>query len=343
MKAVIAEGNGKINMAEVPVPELGPKDVLCKVVFSGICGTDIAIITGDTSFGERGWLKYPVRIGHEWSGIVEKVGANVHTLKPGDRVVSETCWSCYDCPECWEAKHCTHARALGTINDHWPGCHADYEMMPEQGVHKIDDSISFENACLFEPAAIAMDGIEKIGLKYGDTLLVTGTGPIGLTGVGLAKAMGMKVIVTGRRDSKLEYAKKMGADYVINVKKENLKEVLNKITPHGTVDGVLEATGNQEVLNELNSVVAGGRIGLAGFFEKDFPSFDLDQFILNGNSLMGVAGGTGVLPRMMKLVTNAKVDFTPLISSVYDFADAEAAFQHVIENDGNRIKVLLKH
>ena len=157
------------------------------------------------------------------------------------------------------------------------------------------------------------------------------------------KAMGMRVFVTGRRDSKLEYAKKMGADLVINIKNQDVKQVLIENTPHGFVDGVLEASGNVDVLKTCNSFVSGGRIAMAGFFEQDIKNFDLDSFLLSGNSIMGVCGGTGILPQMMKLVSNANVDFTPLITSVFPFEQALEAIDTVIANDGNRIKVLLKH
>ncbi len=343
MKAIVATGNGKSTMTEVSKPEPGPKEIVARVKYSGICATDIAIITGKTSFVKRGWLNYPVRVGHEWSGIIESVGSEVRNLKVGDRVVSETSWSCYDCPECWQGKHCINGRALGTVGNHWPGCHADYMLMPCQSVYKLDDSMTLKNACLFEPAAIAMDGIVKLNVKAGDTVLVTGTGPIGLTGVGLLKAMGIRVFVSGRRDSKLEYARKMGADILINVKNTSIKQVLDENTPYGTVDGILEASGNQEVVPELNDYISGGRIAMAGFFEKDFKDFDLDSLLLKGNSIMGVCGGTGILPQMIKLIRNSHVDFTPLISGVYSFNDALTAIDKVIENDGNRMKVMLDH
>ena len=344
MKALIAKEPKKPEIIEVEKPVCGPKDIIAKVNYAGICATDIAIITGETMFVESGQVKYPVRIGHEWCGTVVEAGAEVQNLKVGDKVVGDNGVPCFSCPECLAGNlaGCPNTRSVGTINT-YDGCFAEYMKMPAAITYKLPDDVNMKSAALIEPAAIAMAGIEKMGIKAGETVMVIGTGPIGLTGVALLKACGARVVLVGRRDSKLAYGAKVGADYLINNKEKDVLEELKKIDPRGKVDAVLETSGNASVLNETYKYVIGrGKIGLAGFFEQRIDGFDIDQFVLAAVDLCGIAGCLGVMKDVVRLMEQGKVDFSPLVTSVYPFDDAVEAVNHVIENDGDRIKVLLE-
>ena len=341
MKALIATGKGNAEFVDVPKPEPNERQILAKVRYAGICATDIAIITDNTSFVEKGLIEYPVRLGHEWSGVVTEVGSKVTNLKPGDHVVSETGAYCYECPECLSGGVCRNARAVGTVGHHWPGCFAEYMLMPAPGVYKISDGLDMKNAALFEPATIAMKGIQALSLQPGDTVLVIGTGPIGLTGVGILKAMGMRVIVSGRRDGKLEYAKKMGADLTVNINKTLLKQFLLAHTERGYVNAIVETSGSPDVVNECATLIKYGRAVMLGFLEKKLDGFDLDSFVLSGNSIMSPIGGPGALKKVIKLAEQESVDFSPLVTGVYPFAQALKAIEKVIENGDGRIKILL--
>ena len=341
MKAIIATGKGTAEFVDVPKPEAGPNQIVAQVKYAGICGTDVAIITGHTSFAEKNLLEYPVRIGHEWSGIITETGNEVTHLKVGDPVVSETSAACTRCPECRSGQSCPHARALGTIGHHWPGCFAEYMLMPAQGVHMLSERTDLREAALFEPATIAWQGIRMLDLQPGKTVLVIGTGPIGLTGAGILKALGMRVIVSGRRDSKLEYAKKMGADLVVNVRDTSLKQFFVQHTAHGYVDAIVEASGNPAVINECATLMKNGRIVMLGFFEKRIDGLDLDSFILNGNSIMSAVGVSGALQSVIRLSEQGRVDFKPLITGIYPFSRSLEAFDKVIANEDDRIKILI--
>ena len=344
MKAFIAKEPGKAEFIDVNKPEVGPCDVLAKVAYAGICATDIALITGETTFVREGMAQYPIRIGHEWAGIVTEVGDQVKTIRPGDHVIGDSGVACFDCPTCWSGDygHCPRVKSVGTINT-YDGCFAEYMKMPERLTYKLDPGIDLKEAALIEPASIAMHGIRKCGAQPGDKVLVIGTGAIGLTAVGLLKAVGCTVALMGRRESKLKIGKRMGADYLIDSSKQNAAEELHKITPGGRFGTVMESSGNVQVLYDCGQYVkSGGNVVLLGFYEQNIPSFNIDQFIVNDISLLGVAGAAATMPGIIELLRTRKVDFQPLISAVYDFDQAPFAVERVIRNENDRIKVLLK-
>jgi len=346
MKALIVKAPNQLEIIETPKPAIGPRDLLAKVYYCGICATDIAIATGMSSFVENGWVQYPVRIGHEWSGIVEEVGSEVTEFKPGDRVVADDGVPCLKCKTCLSGNYafCPNGRSVGTVGNYWDGSFAEYMALPAQIVYKLKPDTDLMEAACIEPASIAMHGIVKSKAKAGQTTLVIGTGPIGLAAVGLLKAIGVtKVIMMGRRDSKLEYAKKMGADVLINNTKEDAAKIIAHETQGTGVDVVIESSGNADAFKEsLDYVRSSGKIALLGFYEKKLDGFDIDKVVLNAIDLVGVAGMPNVAITVIDLMESGKVSFKPLITSVYPFARVKEAIQKVIENDGNRIKVLVE-
>lgn len=344
MKALIAKSPNVLEFIETPKPKVGPNDVLAKVKYSGICATDIAIITGKTSFVESGLVKYPVRIGHEWSGIVEEVGSEVTNINPGDHVVADDGVPCFKCKACMAGNYnlCPFGKGVGTVNC-WDGSFAEYIVMPSQLVHKLENTTDLAEAAILEPACIAMNSIKQGKVRPGDKVLVIGTGAIGLCAVGLLHAIGATVILSGRRDSKLEYGRKMKADVLINARNTDLKEELKKATSDGRVDVVIETSGNIEVLNScLDYVKAGGKIVLAGFYEQKLKEFDIDKLVINILEIIGVGGTPNLFPPVIEMLESGKVSFKPLITSIYPFEKMKEAVQTVIDNNDDRIKVLIE-
>lgn len=344
MKALIAKEKGVPAIVDVPKPECGPRDMVAKVKYAGICATDIALITGNTMFIETGQAKYPIRLGHEWVAQVVEVGSEVKNLKPGDIVVGDSGVPCFECEACLAGDYaaCPNTKSVGTVNT-YDGAFAEYMKMPACLAYKLPDNVNLKSAAMIEPATIAYIGVLKMNVKAGDAVMVMGTGPIGLTGVALLHAIGAKVVLVGRRDSKLAYGLKVGADMLINNKTQDVEEELKKFTASGKVDYVLETSGNPAVLNDLHKYTkSSGKIALAGFFEKVIDGLELDQFVLSGQDIIGVAGHLGDMKQVVRLVEQGKVDFSPLVSKVYKFEDGIEAVNHVMENSGDRMKVMLE-
>lgn len=218
MKAARIFGPRDLRVVDVPIRALDAAEVLCQVVRCGVCGTDASIFTGEASFVKQGLVPFPMTPGHEWSGVVTAVGAEVDRFQVGDRVVGDDEVSCGSCPECRQGNHyeCRRLRAVGTIQA-WDGAYAEYIVMPQRHLFAVPQGVDFDNAALAEPAANAFNCVRQAGVTTGSTVLVHGTGPVGLMAVRLAKVAGAaRVLVSGRRQWKLEVARRLGADVTVD-------------------------------------------------------------------------------------------------------------------------------
>ncbi|MFH0795836.1 MAG: zinc-binding dehydrogenase [Candidatus Omnitrophota bacterium] len=345
MKAARIFGVNDIRIVEVPVPELGSHDVLCRVVKVGVCGTDYSIYTGTLSFIKTGAIKFPMTPGHEWSGIVEKSGSAVENFKTGDRVVGDTMVSCGVCYDCLVGaySHCKKGRAVGTIYT-WDGAYAEYIMMPDRHLFHLPDPVSFDNGAMVEPAATALYSVTRANVKIADTVLVHGTGPIGIMAAKLAKLCGaVKVIITGRKEFKLQKALALGADFAINTTRENLAENVREYAGPGGVDKVIEASGSTQLFTEsLGLVKPGGIISIVAFYEKELERFDLDKFVMSDLTIRAVPGSLGMYGPILKLMASGTIDFTPLITGRYPFGEVEQALQDMGTKNDTRIKIMLE-
>jgi len=345
MKAARIFGPNDIRIVDVPQPELRPHDVLCQVVRSGICGTDYAIFTGEFSFVRSGNVKFPLTPGHEWSGIVARTGLDVKTLNPGDRVVGDTAVACGSCNHCLLGQYyaCADLRSVGTVNA-WDGAYAKYIVMPDRHLFPLPERVSFDNGAMVEPAATALHALVRADVKLGDTVLVHGSGPIGIMAGNLAKLMGAaKVIITGRKDSKLAAALALGIDAAINTTKESWADAAGEhAAPYG-IDRIIEASGSVELLREsLALLKPTGVISAVAFYERQVQSFDIDQLVFGNLSLRGSAGSLGMYPIILKLMDCGLLDFSSLITGRYGLDEVRQALADMKEKNDTRIKLMLE-
>jgi len=345
MKAARLFGPHDLRMVDVPIPELGPHDVLCRVVRSGLCGTDYAIYTGEASFVKEGLVPFPMTPGHEWSGIVEAVGSAVERFRPGGRVVGDTVVSCGLCYHCLMGEYyqCQQARAVGTINA-WDGAYAEYLRMPERHLLPLPDTVSFDQGALIEPAATALYAVRLAEVTTGEAVLVHGTGPIGIMAAKLAQLSGAaKVLITGRKAAKLEVARRFGADVAINTRQESVAEVVRQQVGAEGVDKIIEASGSAQLLAESLAVIKpGGILSVVAFYEARIDGFDLDKIVLRGIKLHGVSGSLGMYRPVLNLLAAGRFDPTPLITGRYPFPAVQQAMQDMQGSSETRIKLMLE-
>ncbi len=352
-KAARIFGPRDLRIVDVPVSELGPHEVRCRVVRSGICATDYAIYTGEFSAVKKGAVRFPLTPGHEWSGVVEETGAAVARFQPGDRVVGDTSVSCGICYDCLVGEYykCTEARAVGTVNA-WDGAYAEYIVMPERHLFDLPDTISFDQGAMVEPAATALYAVRLAKVTIGDTVLVHGTGPIGIMAAKLAKLSGAaRVLITGRKPSKLNAARAFGADVAINTTQLGGQEcspckvaeaVRAAVGPEG-VDKVIEASGSVQLFEEsLEVIKPGGVVAVVAFYETVVEAFDLDTIVLAGITLRGVAGSLGMYRPVLGLMASGMFDPTPLITGRYAFAEVHRALHDMQAASETRIKLMLE-
>lgn len=345
MKVLLAYSPGELRIVEMEKPVPGPRDVVCKVAHCGVCATDLAIKDGVLNLGAGNDPIYPVRIGHEWSGVVESVGDKAWRVKPGDRVISDTGYFCGECEMCkrGEYQSCLNGRAIGTIGHCWPGAFAEYMMVPERMIYKVPDCVPLDEAALIEPASIGYYGLQRAGFDPTTTLLVIGTGPISLGGMACAKAMGIgKTIVAGRKDAKLEIARKLGADITVNLTREDLREVVLRETGGLGMDIVMDSTGAPEMLNDAMLLLRGsGKLVIPAFYEQVLNGIMLDRLIVKNCTLIGAAGTPNMDGKMLSLMESGKLNLLPMLTDRFPFSQVEAAFDAVRSRNDTRVKVMV--
>jgi len=250
MKAIVkyAAEPGHMEIREIPEPTPLPGQVKIKVTAAGICGSDLHIYDSDIAIPVRP----PVVVGHEFSGVIAGLGEGVEGFSVGERVVSETAFSyCGTCESCREGWYnlCPERRTLG----YWyNGIFTNYTVVPAGRVHRIPDNVSDIAAAMTEPLACVCHAVFDLTvISPTDLVLVSGPGPIGLMAMQVARAHGARTLVTGTDadEERLALARKLGAEYTVNVQQEDAAAVVSGLTGGKGVDVVLECSGNQHGIN----------------------------------------------------------------------------------------------
>lgn len=274
-----------LEIADNPKPKPGPGDVLVKVLKTGICGTDRHIYEWDAWASGR--IKPPLIAGHEFVGYVEEVGVAVKSVKPGDRVSGEGhvgCGRCYCC-RTGQSHICANVDILGVDI---PGCFAEYVVLPETNIWKVDPAICDEQACLFDPFGNAMHTVMSQQIS-GRQLLITGCGTIGLMAIGIAHAGGAdRIIAVDPAPAKRKLAKIMGADVVLEQADET---EVKKLVDRSGVDVLLEMSGHPHaIVGGLRCVRNGGDVSLLGIPSNDVAIPLAEQIIFKGLTIHGING-----------------------------------------------------
>ncbi len=262
MLAVVKEHKGEgFTVMDVPVPKIGPDDVLIKVKAVGICGSDMPIFSGVRE------VPFPMIPGHEFSGTIEETGSNVKKFKIGDRVTPGLVINCGECIYCRQGYESLCENILET-GIHVDGAFAEYVKVPAKTVHVLPDTMTYEQAASIDPIASAYRPVKKANIGSEDTVLVFGPGPIGIYTVQCAKAEGAKkIIIAGVNgdEERLELAKKLGADYAINISEVDMIQAVKDVNDGLLPDIVFEASGHPSSVQMcLDSIKANGKIVFIG-------------------------------------------------------------------------------
>ena len=317
----VKPGKGSYIEVETPVPK--DDEILVKVRYCGVCGTDYALFSGNSSFVRNNQADYPMRLGHEWSGIVAAVGPKVTKVRVGDPVVGDNYVSCGVCPACQKGDYngCTGRHHVGTINPRWPGAFAEYYLAPERHIYRLADHVSLKQAALCEPLSVAWGGVKKMDIKEDSVVAVIGTGSIGMAAAALAKYKGSKhVYLVGRNEMKLNVAKSLDIAGTINTSQVCPEEELKRLTGGKLADFVLECSGAPAAIAQsLNVSAQNALIAVIGFYEKKLPDFDIDQLVSKQIQLIGIMGEYGNLEAVANIMTNYDLKLDTIITGNMDF------------------------
>ena len=347
MRAAVLYGFNDVRVEERDVPSPGPDEALLRVNACGICGTDIKMIThgmpNQPPFGD-------FIIGHEYAGTVVARGETVDEFQVGDRVAVEIHKGCGRCKNCIMG-HYTACLNYGIIEKGHRangfttnGGFAEYVVNHVNTLHKLPGNISFDESTTITTAGTCIYGIDMAGGYIpGDTVAVVGPGPIGLMSVQLCNALGAgKVILTGTRDERLEMGKKLGADYVVNAKKENPVKGVLELTDGLGADLVLEAAGGDTSLQEaLEMTRKGGKISILAFYKGPITA-DISIAVRNGINIYTVRGeGKMSVGRSLALMAQGKLSGKPLITHTFPLEEINEAFKTFVERIGGAMKVVV--
>ncbi len=250
MKAIQkTAGKAGAQFVELEIPRIGRNEVLVQVKDTALCRSDVDVYEW-TQLVQNAHYKLPFIMGHEFSGLVVKVGADVKGIKAGDRVAGETHIPCGCCNTCRTGNQHICRNNMGVIGRSFDGCFAEYIKIPEIAAVKIPDSITYRQGALLEPFATAMHALSKAN-PSGSSIAILGMGTIGLMAVELAKFLGStKIFVMGNNELRLSESKRLGADVTINGSAEDFAKVIMKETNGVGVASIIDMTGNEEIINK---------------------------------------------------------------------------------------------
>lgn len=335
MKAAVTLGIHEVAVRDVPCPTPQRGEVRVKIFAAGICGGDVRMYNGTFPY-----LNYPIINGHEFCGVVDYVGEGVVGISVGDYVTAEpivSCGKCYACsigkPNC-----CSELKVLGV---HVDGCFSEYICVGAEHIHKLPNTISPLDACLIEPYGIGMHALNRLQLKPGESLLILGAGPIGLSALDIAKSMGVRAMITDLFPTRLAIAEKMGADLVVDSNSADLPTLVAEFTNGEGFPAVLEATGVPAVMQTTQEYVAnGGRICLAGVTNKPV-TFSTMLFCNKEATVLGTRNSYGVFPGLIDLFEQKKLHPEFLRTNTYSLDDYEKAIEMAAKSTADVCKVVV--
>jgi len=323
-------------LESVPVPEVGPNDVLIKILRTSICGTDVHIWNWD----EWAQKTIPVgmHVGHEFVGVIERFGSNVHDYQPGDLVSGEGHLVCGRCRNCLAGRRHLCAKTSG-VGVNRPGAFAEYLCIPVTNVWPADPEIPLEVTSCFDPLGNAT----HTALTYdvlGEDVLITGAGPIGIMAAAIARHAGARyIVITDVNPYRLDLARKMGVTLAVDVRRESVADVQKRLGMKEGFDVGMEMSGNPAAFGQmLANMCHGGKIAMLGILPK--TEIDWDLVVFESLTITGIYGREMYETwYKMTVMIQSGLDITPVITHRFGYADFAEGFD--VMRSGQSGKVIL--
>lgn len=340
MKALLLRNYKQLEIADLPVPTPGPGEVLVRVAACGICGSDVHGYDG--SSGRR---IPPIVMGHEAAGRIAAAGAGVTGFAEGDRVTFDSTIYCGACGHCrrGEVNLCDQRQVLGVSCSDYrrAGAFAEFVTVPSLIVYRLPDNLSFEQAAMLEAVSVAIHAVSLAQISADSTVLVVGTGMIGLLIVQALRAAGCSRVFAADIDSsRLKRAQDVGAAAVISAEPGIVGEVL-RLTGGTGVDVVMEAVGlNETVKASIESVRKGGTVVLVGNISPEV-TLPLQKVVTRQIRLQGSCASAGEYPRAMELLAAGVIQVKTLITAIAPLDEGPQWFERLHAREPNLMKVVL--
>jgi L-iditol 2-dehydrogenase len=342
VKALVLAAYGRLEVQERPEPEVGPRDVLVRVMACGICGSDVHGMDGST--GRR---IPPIVMGHEAAGVVERVGHGVGRFRAGDRVTFDS--TVYD-PDSYFSRRglanlCDNRQVLGVSCEDYrkDGAFAELVAVPEHIVYALPPALSFEQAALVEPVSIAVHARNLTPLEAGDTAVVFGAGLIGLMTVQVLRQSAIaRIASVDVEEDRLALARELGADAVVNSRSGDVAAAVRALTGGRGADVAFEAVGIEATVRAaVQAVRKGGCVTLIGNLSRDV-ALPLQWVVTRQIRLQGSCASSGEYPECLELIASGKVDVARFLSAAAPLAEGPAWFERLRRREPGLMKVVLR-
>ncbi len=337
MKAIKLAAPWDVACVEVDKPVPKENEALIRIVAAGICGSDIGAFRGT-----NGLVSYPRIIGHELAGVVESIPENnPKGIRVGDRVICDPylyCGKCYPC-SIGRTNCCTDLKVLGV---HVDGGMAEYFCHPADMLVKVPEGMSWEEAAMAEPLTISLHGVHRGGCKAGEYCAIIGAGPIGLVAGMAAQSYGAHAILLDLVDERLEFAKSLGIEHVINAGKEDAVARVAEITGGMMAQQVMECSGaNAAIRSTLDLVSHAGRITLTGWPKKE-TSLPTDMITKKEIDIRGARTSAGEFEEALELIRTKRVDMMKILTKTVPMDEAAEMVMDIEKNPGSYMKVVVR-
>ena len=345
MQAAVYRGVNDVRLETVPVPQIGPGELLLRVHSCGVCGTDLKkIATGSHSA--------PRIFGHETSGVVAAVGAGVSQFQPGDRVVV---FHHIPCRECFYCQHqtfaqCSTYKKVGCTAGFEPsgGGFAEYvrvmDWIVQKGTVRIPDGVSFEQACFVEPVNTCMKGIEALRLVPGETVLAIGQGPIGIILSVLARKAGATVITSDLYPERLRIGVRLGLESTIDASQTNVVDRVRVLTEGRGADAVILAVGgNGLIRTAMDAARPGGRVLLFAQTQHGEAVIDPAAICVDEKALVGsYSASVALQEESVRFVLGREMDLEQLVSHRFPLTESPQALALAAHPQPSSLKILIQ-
>ncbi|WP_024831536.1 NAD(P)-dependent alcohol dehydrogenase [Ruminiclostridium josui] len=341
-RAAYMTGINKIEIRDIEVPKLREKDVLVKLEYVGICGSDVHYL----EHGKIGdfIVNGDFILGHECAGTVVEIGSGVQNLQVGDKVALEPGITCGQCEFCKSGRYnlCPDVEFLATPPYH--GSLMNYIAFPENMCFKLPENITTKEGALVEPLAVGMHAANQGEVKLGSSVVILGAGTIGLVTLLACKANGATdITVVDVIPKRLEYAKKLGATNTINAAETDVFAEIDKLTNKKGVDIVIETAGSARTISQTPYMIKnGGTIVLVGLAPQDIIEFNFAKIMAKEATIKSVFRYKNIYPTAIKAISKGIIDITGIVTHEFDFDDVANAFDYVINNKQDVVKAVIK-
>jgi L-gulonate 5-dehydrogenase len=338
MKAAVIVGPREIVIEDLPKPQPGSGEAIIQVGACGICGSEINFYSGVPDYA----TKFPAIVGHEIAGLVDKINGDGAGLNTGDRVAIEpliNCGTCYAC-RVGEYNCCTDLRVIGA---HMPGGFAEFVVAPLHRCHRIPSTIPWHLGAVCEPYTIGANVVRRGQITGDDLVVVHGAGAIGLTILDITKnVLGASVLITDLLDGRLDRARSLGADHVVNARRADVNRQVMVFTEGEGASVAVDATGQPGVISNLeNQVAPAGRCVIVGYSDSAV-CFNGVNIIKKEMTILGSRNSCNAYPGVIELMASGRVHPEKLVSHRYRFDQIQQAFEFATEHPDLSGKIVIE-